>query len=222
MNDLTNRRPLILWSGGFDSTCLVLDRLHDGDVDLLYVNLANNDKMQRREKKAIAKLKCIIKDANLPGNIIDEYTFGYQEITVTKQVYAQPALWLQAASMMADGARHNEVLIGYVRHDDAWHYKTEIVNAYNALSQLTCPDNIVPVKFPYEWETKTRLLERFKDFVYIKQILNLMYYCESGTKEPCGECSSCTHHDDELKGEDHRIMAIDMTDHIKERTKENA
>jgi len=223
MNELPEakiiKRPLVLWSGGFDSTTLVIDLLHDGDIDVLYVNLENNKKMQAREKKAITKMKALITDVNLKGCILNEYTFGYGVISFTKSLYAQPALWLQAASMIADSNNHSEVNIAYVRHDDVWHYKTEIINAYNALNQLTCPDNVVPIKFPYEWYTKTTLLNQLKDFVYIKQILQLVYYCEEGTKEPCGECSSCKHHDHELKGADH-LMAIDMTDEVKRFEKE--
>jgi 7-cyano-7-deazaguanine synthase in queuosine biosynthesis len=209
------KRPLVLWSGGFDSTCLVIDKLHDGDIDILYIDLENNWIMQRQERRAICKMKALIKDANLKGQIINSFNFRYGMIPVTKSVYAQPALWLQAASMIADAEHHSEVNIAYVRHDDAWHYKTEIMNAYTALNQLTSPDNIVPVKFPFEWFTKTTLLEQLKTFEYHKPLLNLIYYCEAGTKKPCGECSSCKRHDDELKGADH-TMAIDMTGKIQE------
>lgn len=210
---MNKKRPLVLWSGGFDSTVLVIDKLADGDIDIMYVDLENNKRAQRREKKAIAKIKLLIKDANLKGKIIYEYDFGYQRISASKAVYAQPALWLQAVTFCVDPERHSEVLIAYVKGDDVWHYKHQIKKVYKTLLALTChDDDVVPLKFPLEWNTKANLLEWLGTFVYNKQVLNLIYYCEAGWKEPCGECTSCKRHIQEVDvHEDGKMMAIDMS-----------
>ena len=198
---MSEKRPLVLWSGGTDSTCLVIDLLQQNDIDIMYVNLDNNVKQQRQEKKAITKLKCIIKDANLKGQIINEHAFGYESIDVSKSVYAQPALWVVAASYIADVKMHDSVQVAFVKHDDAWHYKTEIHNVYNAMNNLICDGDIVPLTFPYEWNTKVDLVDNMESFMYHKQVMNLIYYCESGEKEHCGECPSCKRHKSELGNE---------------------
>jgi len=217
-----NKRPLVLWSGGFDSTVLVIDKLYDGDIDIMYVNLENNERAQRYEKLAIRKLKILLNDANLKGKIINEYDFGYRTITVTKQVYAQPALWLQAATFCVDPERHNEVNIAYVKADDAWHYKHEIKEVYKSLLALTCQDDeVVPLKFPFEWNTKASLVDHIEDFMYYKQVMNLIHYCEVGNKEPCGECGSCKRHVLEIEiHEPGKMLAIDMSDYFAEDEKE--
>jgi len=193
-----SKRPLVLWSGGFDSTALLIELLIEEDVDILYVNLENSEELQRYEKKAITKLKCIIADANLKGKIINEHTFSYGNIVVNKTVYGQPALWINASADIANIKDHSSVNIAYVKYDDAWHYKTEIVNAYKAMNSLICDGDTVPLKFPYEWYTKKHILDRMETFVYYKQILNTVRYCEASQKKPCGECASCIRHKSEL------------------------
>lgn len=208
---MSDKRPLILWSGGFDSTCLVIDKLREGEhIDIMYVNLDNNKRGQGFEKKAIKKMSALIKDANLPGKIISVHEFGYHQITVDKAVFAQPALWLQGASFIVNPEIHSEINIAYIKADDIWHYKTELQNLYGAMLALTCHDDeIVPLKFPCEWQTKADLLDKLESFVYYKQIMKLVYYCESGRKEPCGTCTSCKRHSNEVK-ETERVMAIEI------------
>jgi len=198
---MSDKRPLVLWSGGTDSTCLVIDLLKEGDIDVLYIDIANNVIPQRHEKKAITKLKCLILDANLPGKIISEYKFGYSTISVTKQIYAQPALWINAAAYIADTDIHSSVNLGYVRADDAWYYRTEIMNLYTAMNDLVSEGKEVPLEFPLKWDSKTMLIERLKKFVYFKQVMRLIYWCEKGTKIQCGECRSCLRHKSELGDE---------------------
>ena len=197
---VTSKRPLVLWSGGFDSTCLVINKLLQSDIDILYVNLDNNSFQQRHEKRAIRKLKSIIADANLPGKIVEEHTFRYQTIKISREsIFAQPPLWLLAATFIANPEFHSSVSIGYVKYDDAWHYKYEIFKAYEALVNLTFNSNKVLLDFPFEWKTKKDLIDMLKvDFTYADQILKLAYHCESGNVKSCGECSSCKRHKSEL------------------------
>jgi len=195
---MCDKRPLVLWSGGTDSTCLVIELLTQGDIDIMYVDLKNNENQQRHEKTAIRKLRCIINDANLKGKIVNEHSFGYNTISVTKTMYVQPALWITAVAYIANINTHCGVNIAFIKYDAAWHYKTEIHAVYDAMNNLVCDGDTVPLVFPYEWKTKVDLINDLKDFIYYEQIMNLIYYCESGKKGNCGECSSCKRHDNEL------------------------
>lgn len=195
---MDEKRPLVLWSGGTDSTCLVIDLLTQGDIDIMYVDLENNENQQKHEKNAIQKLRCVISDANLKGKIINEHSFGYKTISVTKMMYVQPALWINAVAFIANVNIHSGVHLAFVKYDDVWHYKTEINAVYNAMNNLVCDGVTVPLVFPYEWSTKVDLINDLKNFIYYKQVMNLIYYCEAGGKEHCGECSSCKRHNDEL------------------------
>jgi 7-cyano-7-deazaguanine synthase in queuosine biosynthesis len=208
------KHPLVLWSGGFDSTCLVIEKLQEGDIDVMYVRLENNERMQRREKKAIGKLKILIKDANLKGSVINEFSFGYEYIDITKGMFALPGLWLQAAVYLVNPQVHSEINIGYVKGDDAWHYKSQIQKVYKSLLALVCDSqDVVPLKFPYEWYTKADILAGMESFMYNKQMMNLIYYCENGAKSPCGSCGSCKRHSSELGiVKEPRVVAVDMTD----------
>jgi len=193
------KRPLILWSGGFDSTILLINELHKTDVDVLYVNLENNTRQQKREQRAIKKLKVIINDANLQGKIINEHSFGYQTIKVSKKSYTQPCLWLMASSFIANSDIHSSVKIAYVRYDDAWHYKGEMLNVYNSLNSLICQEKMVDLEFPFEWHTKSDLYEIVRDFTYIDQIMKTISYCESNYEDRCNDCDSCKRHQNELE-----------------------
>jgi 7-cyano-7-deazaguanine synthase in queuosine biosynthesis len=194
---MSEKRPLVLWSGGTDSTAMVIDLLHKSDIDILYVNLENNKFQQRQEKKSILKIRALLADANLKGSIRNVYEFGYTTIAVTKAVYAQPSLWLQAAAFVSNTDLHSSVNLGYVRQDDAWHFKTEIYNLWDSLNAIISEEK-VPLEFPYEWHRKQELINDMKQFVYYKQIMSLIYWCESGTKRSCGECDSCKRHKSDL------------------------
>jgi 7-cyano-7-deazaguanine synthase in queuosine biosynthesis len=197
---MDTKRPLVLWSGGLDSTVLVMKKLLEGDIDILYVNLRNNIIQQKYERKAIAKLKAIIKDdPKFKGRIIEEHRFKYGTLRVSKQVFAQPALWVHAAAFINNVNIHSSVCIAYVKHDDVWHYKQQVQEAYKAMNNLICDGEMAPLEFPLEWETK-KYLKNWLDYNtdYCNRIMNLIYYCEDGVKGNCGECISCKRHINEL------------------------
>jgi len=211
--ETVEKRPLVLWSGGFDSTALVISLLHDGDIDVLYVSLDNNSAPQKYEKKAIKKLKRIIVNAKLKGSIINEHAFGYGYIDVRDNMYSQPALWVHAAAFVADSEIHSTVEIAYIKHDDAWHFKTEIQDAYAALTKLICFGITVPLSFPFEWRTKASLLEDLQDVSQCDKILKAVRYCEGREAAPCGECASCKRHISELHTAP-RLISVDMTNEV--------
>ncbi len=195
---MINKLPLVLWSGGTDSTALVIDLLSKSDIDLLYVNLENNRFQQYYEKKSILKMKSILNDSNLKGKIKTCHSFGYEQINISKSIYSQPALWLTAASFIANPEIHSSVNLAYIRQDDAWHYKTEMHKFWSSIHNLTSDGKNVPLVFPFEWHTKKNMIDIIKNFEYGEQILNLIYWCESGHTKNCGECASCLRHQQDL------------------------
>lgn len=197
-----NKRPLVLWSGGLDSTALVIDELLKGDIDIAFIKLNNNDFQQYYEYKAMRKLRLIIDDIpELKGKIINEKQFGYEQINCDKNVFAQPTLWSFAVNFLSNPDIHSSIKIAYVKYDDVWHFKHELMEFYKSTHNLLCnEEELIPIEFPYEWNTKSEIVELLENkIIYSKQILNLIYYCESNISKKCGECNSCIRHKKELK-----------------------
>lgn len=181
--------PLILFSGGLDSTYLVSQRLTEGPVDILYVNGGQSQDKIRLELEARDKL---IEKMNsyYPHKIQGQYEVldpVYLHNGEHKK-WIQPNAWMQGAFRVITN-RHSKLEVAYVSDDGAnfGFHLPKIRDQWNATLAVGYANEPIPLEFPTLHLTKLDILENID-----KRLLNDIWVCEipKGDK-PCGCCSPC-------------------------------
>lgn len=149
-DDRGDRVPLVMWSGGLDSSFLLLRMLEEGDVDTIEVALEQTYPWHRAaEEKArndIAKYLQEQYDAGqIKGKILNRahYKISYPEIVKGQvpsrgihQYPGQSMAWLQAAFFGYDLDRHSEVMLSYLISDSAAFSIHGMEKAWDALVEM--------------------------------------------------------------------------------------
>jgi hypothetical protein len=196
----TGPRPLIVWSGGFDSTALVLDAFNKGEtIDTCYVELTNNPQKTKMELKARDAISEILLKKR-PYFIHRDYrsVVPYSRFT---SGYPQPFFWIVHSVIVADSA-HTEVRFGYINSDTIWHFRSEFINAFNSLYTLakTHHDVLPPkVSFPLEFESKERIFDNYYQYLNCSDlskeemltILDSIWFCENPRPNKEGNFTQC-------------------------------
>jgi 7-cyano-7-deazaguanine synthase in queuosine biosynthesis len=200
------KKILVVWSGGLDSTSVLLDALACGhEVETLYTSLENNghkvDNELRRRKmmRSVLRLKegKTFKDTvvNIPSLIPAENSIC---------TFWQPTLWIWGLMLfLKKDHQFDEVRFGYIRGDDFWHVRDKVVKLFKvALEALggtkdfpDDPDLKIPrLVYPFEWQEKIKLAE----YMYKNnpEILQLIWTCENPeNRTECGRCNTCQKRD---------------------------
>lgn len=190
---MTEKYPLIVWSGGLDSTALVLDAISNKErFHALYVDLENNKIKSKLEKKAREDIIQVVGAEHFVSDIT-----VYQPNVISYSGNKQAPIWLAGIVCAIDPETVSEVRMGYVEYDQFWHIKTEFVNAYNSMFRLCFPENndVIPLKFPLEWETKEGIIKKYYSGEFDK-LLSLIWVCEwpknkKAPHKPCNKCHPC-------------------------------
>lgn len=178
----------VFWTGGLDSTAMVVNLLKDGyKVDAYYVNIKNNAFQTKLEKAAIKKLYSEIKKLDfgehlsLKGDLID--------ITVHQGSYntqnGEPLLPMTflAGISFIDTSKYDYFCMGYVSGDLFWTFREEFEKIYNAISEYkTLPQLWFPIRRTTKFHLK-EMLETYKLFDFVQ-------FCEY-SKKACSYCDSC-------------------------------
>lgn len=197
----TNEKyPLIVWSGGLDSTALVLDALHNKEsFYTMYINLGNNKEKSKMEREARQKIiELFIGGAY--GVRLEDIIVEQPSVLTSYAIFKQTLIWLAGIVAALDSKKISEVRMGYVEYDSFWHIKTEFVNAYESLYKLCHPElEIIPLlKFPLEWKTKEEIVKKYYLDKELGKLLDMVWVCEDpkNKKMPfkaCKKCSPCRH-----------------------------
>lgn len=183
MND---RKPLILFSGGADSTLLLHKAGYNAEV--LYVDVMNNAVKSKRERAAIDKIRhegdfylTRLHVKELGG--VKVYPTGHRQMT----------FWFTALFEYADERVHSECQIGYLGTDCCGDSIPAMVEAWDALWKACRPvsyDQRPRLVFPLMHHTKAEVLAELPDNLH-----RLTTTCESDVEledgEPCGFCKPC-------------------------------
>lgn len=189
-----DKLPLILWSGGLDSTYLVWDHLSKGQsVDTVYINLLNNPYQSKREIKARKlqkKLFCEYPDAVIRRDIIWDVSNMDETGDI---IHIQPFIWLHVLNLVFKKDRHSHIELGYVREDDFWHIASDVKRLYCDIRRIFSSDE--PSKeeliFPMEWLTKERVFNSYKESDFGKRLLPHVTWCEEWKRSAKCACVSC-------------------------------
>lgn len=190
--DNNEKLPLILFSGGLDSTYLLSETLKNGSCDILYIAAAQGENKIKAEQEACKK---IIKwlEKNKPFKIRNTYFVDITSLPViTNYSFSQPSSWIFGALSVCNENIHNEVQIAYVLGDQISCHLINIHDAWNALSIFSKHQKINLI-FPLCFTTKNKIMKEMEPKLY-----NLTWVCETpiklkryNTLKPCSKCASC-------------------------------
>lgn len=215
------KHPLILFSGGNDSTFLLYETLTNTDAHVLYVEGNQNSDKVRAELKAREAIKEWLNENTLHRVLSDtkyinsvyasDITYGNERGTdvFNAVTLAQPVSWLMSALYHYNPVIHSCVQLAYLCGDDIAASLTTLQYAWDHLC-FSVKQQSVPIQFPLKNYRKSYILENLP-----KELANLTWVCElpvpkenSDSKEqeliPCGRCIACTN----LKIEEYRKTLI--------------
>lgn len=188
--------PLILFSGGLDSTYLLYQQLKKSDVEILYV-AAN-----QHERKITAEINQRRKIINwLSANAGEHQLYRIRrEMRVDMQIkelgldtaYHQIMPWFHAAIERSTGQRHSEVQMAYVMGDQIAYELQNIQQGWDILSK-SLKHYPIPLTFPLVRTHKSRIMRLMP-----AALQALTWHCE--LPEPaegpdlykaCNLCTAC-------------------------------
>lgn len=182
--------PLVLFSGGLDSTYLVSTLLQSGPVDVIYVNGGQCKDKIKCEIEARDKL---IEKFNTyyPYKIQGQYEIidPVYLHTGSDKKWTQPNAWIQGVYRVLHAARHKAVYIGYVK-DDGFAFggaMRSLKKLWKNLLKVSFTGKHVSLKFPLKHLSKVEILENLD-----KRLLDDVWVCELPVDgKHCKKCKPC-------------------------------
>jgi 7-cyano-7-deazaguanine synthase in queuosine biosynthesis len=202
---VTNKRPLLLFSGGLDSTTMLYAALQESDVDVLFCDCGQHAQKIQAERLARRNIirwmneERVVESGKERFHVVHEFNYsGVNFASAPSMRSTQSVPWLVAALYHCDPCCHSEVRIGYVMGDDALIYRHEIQEAWRNLCLFSKTD-AVPLEFPLLHYRKEQLLKWLP-----ADLLDLIWVCETPKWRgmeivACGHCKPCERHNREMK-----------------------
>jgi 7-cyano-7-deazaguanine synthase in queuosine biosynthesis len=183
--------PLVLFSGGMDSTYLVSYMLsEDGPVDILYVNGGQSREKMRLELEARDRLIEFM-NREYPNKIQRQYEI-LQPVYIhdgCNKKWIQPNAWMQGAFRVLDASRHSCVRIAYVNSDGAYFgsHLSDIKAQWKSMLKVGFKGDHIPLEFAILHMDKLEVLEAID-----KRLLPMVWVCEMPSDgKACQKCSPC-------------------------------
>jgi 7-cyano-7-deazaguanine synthase in queuosine biosynthesis len=143
MNNNNDKKHLVVWSGGLDSTNIILQLIRDNKpFDTIYFNLLNNKNKTICEKYTRNKIRNLLiskhsylKDTwtdydNTSTLTIDNINTNHYYCSYVQGVI----LMFNLVNFISSKSNiYSHVYMGYIKGDDYWYYKTELENIYQNL-----------------------------------------------------------------------------------------
>ena len=209
---------VVSWSGGFDSTLLLLKLLSQNRsvVAVTVEHEMTGEYKNGKERKARehvlnwiashipqARLECIVqKVPSYTSNLYSSSNCCVDNASVSQkykpnswgshpmQCVCQPVFW--ACNIIPLLPQRCELCFGYIESDHSLNYKTELIDSIVNLGKICC--KTLDVTFPLMFYTKSEVLRELKkDF---EGVMDLVYSCEqlgsnTATSNHCGLCHPC-------------------------------
>jgi hypothetical protein len=185
--------PLLLFSGGMDSTYMLWKALETGPVHTLYAFGGQSVIKEHAEKKARDRImNYMAKHRPFPILSDDEIKIR-GVVQCPTDAWEQPYSWFMAALQSIHPTRMSEVQIGTVLNDDGAPYCGRLQVAWENLLRVIYPQNAtVPLlKFP-QWNLlKTQIYNELPE-----ALRKMTWVCEVPLWKreravPCGCCKPC-------------------------------
>jgi 7-cyano-7-deazaguanine synthase in queuosine biosynthesis len=198
LSGLSNKKLILLFSAGYDSTALLLNLIISGcrQIECIYVKIPNNkDKSVIEIKRCKKILKAIKKkySINIPFTILTSQSIPDGDTTS----YCQPFLFISTiCPVLKEDIDY--VLFGYIRTDDIWHCWQSFEDTFKSINALIRwrrynnmdgYKNILPYA-PYELLYKNEIIKHLVN--NHKKIFKLCWTCEDPKNgKPCKKCYPC-------------------------------
>ena len=187
--------PLVLFSGGLDSTYLLQTLLQEyKEVDVLCVELKSQPNQTARQNKAIDKIlkrlaNLQVKEPDRYGVIRHKHTFSNEGLCFGGLSLNQMHIWITSA-MCAVRRDTQGLYIGYVSGDDAIYSISSLQHAWaNLIQACEFLGNTPPQLYTPLGLTKKASILANIDPTLLKHVT----WCESvdSKSDLCGVCPSC-------------------------------
>lgn len=184
--------PLLLFSGGLDSTYMLHSYLLKGDVETLYIQAGQCTK--KIEQELIARRAIIDKLERITGNRVREdhrFDIGREIFNhVPDCTWHQPAQWIIGALQVTDAAKHDHLAIGYVSGDCVLSRIESMRQAWTSLQAFT-KGTPIPVEFPIHLYVKHDIVNAIDPRVYPDLWTCEMPVLKDGKYVACDCCVPC-------------------------------
>jgi len=199
LSEFSNNRIVLLFSGGYDSTAILVNLIQSGcrDITCVYIDIPNNkDKSkieQYRCKKILKQIKKSFK-IKIPLKVYTSMNLDSNDCHIS---FGQPFLFITTLTPYLD-ENVDYIFMGFHRSSSIWNCYSQVEDAFKSLNAiLRCRrynnmggySNIFLYN-PYEFYDKSSILKYLKKY---KKIYKLCWTCENPTKKgkPCGKCIPC-------------------------------
>lgn len=207
---MSDKHPLIVFSGGMDSSFMLYQALLEGDVHTCYFRGAQGPDKVTAELAARQRL---IKIATaLTGNKVLSDTLiniGFIRTDITTydsdggphrktefghfpdSAWKQAPQWMFGVALTANGRIHSEVRMGYVMFDDINEHLIDMSNAWYYTNRFSKHQQI-SLTFPLSKTSKDTILNDMPP-----ELLQNVWICELPAKNrkgqfvPCNWCPAC-------------------------------
>ena len=199
---LGHRVPLLMFSGGWDSTYMLHLALQETDVEVLSVRHGYNMPSRWAEEKARQKILAYLgksKDYKHKvtwfGNAGGEEHIG--EMDSTKLEYAQLFFHLQYLFDHCNPEHHSSVMLGFLLEDSTAlvHDRVQVLWAQMWAVFRPSVANPPPLKLPLALHRKCNVVELMpvglKKLVWSCNSPYLRNTTKGVSSKPCGICASC-------------------------------
>lgn len=234
------KRILIPWSGGVDSTVLVLHAVRDGHL-VYYAHLkcdqpknayqVEAERLPALRQAIVEKVQARKAKREEPGIVqepIRRYSEAELNFSSTKMPYKQMPAWFIHLMTMIGKDDYDEVQLGYLLNDDAARATTDLAKAWHYLAKAIYGfDFKVPaLTFPVLHHRKHELIAELKHW----EIMDLVWWCElpqiyNEGPLPCEYCPSCVRHrraiEDKRLNEQFAAKFVDLAVNYDRTTPEN-
>uniref|UniRef100_A0AAU7PFG3 QueC-like queuosine biosynthesis family protein n=1 Tax=Burkholderia phage vB_BgluM-SURPRISE13 TaxID=3159457 RepID=A0AAU7PFG3_9VIRU len=202
-----SKHPLLVFSGGMDSSYMLWKQLEQGDVHTCYIKATQSqDKIPMElaaRKKIIAFFEKKTGNKVLTDTIVDlgdcfeakrtshdGYTSSWNN-KVPDLAFGQAPVWQFGIQFAADGEVHSKVCMGIVMGDQIAMHLGDLALAWQHTSSFTRMTPI-PMEFPLMYVTKDRILADMP-----LEIIPELWICElprvlsTGKTIACEDCPAC-------------------------------
>ena len=201
--------PLIMFSGGLDSSVLLANALKYGPVDTLYVKGGQDSRqieVELRQRKIVMDKINELSPFKVREDYIRTVWDGIEHGRHTQLRFGQILPWLIGSIYTMSPSLHSEVQVGYISGDSTVIAIPEMRAAFKAMQSFMITSGReypIPLTFPFLDYTKEQMLGFLPT-----ELADDIWVCErpestgdqSTRAVPCGCCTSCRTHKKALYG----------------------
>ncbi|MNQ21284.1 hypothetical protein D3C85_343960 [compost metagenome] len=177
---MSNKRPLVLFSGGLDSTFNMLRHTLEGvSVDYVYIDGGQGKNKVNSEEATIDRILTALHEHARRKEKSVYHRFSTHPLSkvnfcnTPSAGWRQPIPWLVSALEVVDPEKHSVVEVSYVQGDEIISRIPELKAAWAAMWAITKIGELVPLEFPLKDISKQAILCQMPAELY-----HLTWVCE--------------------------------------------